>query len=208
MDPICGSSSDIRDSRFNSSNNRIPQQMKTLVIHPDDRSTDFLRPIYSGLQGTTVITKNITAETLMSVIRANDRIIMLGHGSPSGLFNVSGIGVGLFAIGSQHVDVLATKECIYIWCNADQFIDKHNLSGLYSGMFVSEVAEAVYCGLPPVTQAQVDQSNDEFARVLGSTLVETPDLERVHSVVRSEYRMLAENNDVAKYNVERWYYIN
>jgi hypothetical protein len=75
-------------------------------------------------------------------------------------------------------------------------------------MFVSEVAEAVYCGLPPVTQAQVDQSNDEFARVLGSTLVETPDLERVHSIVRSEYRMLAENNDVAKYNVERWYYIN
>jgi hypothetical protein len=182
--------------------------MKTLVIHPDDRSTDFLRPIYSGLQGTTVITKNITSQTLMEVIKANDRIIMLGHGSPSGLFNVSGIGTGFFAIGSQHVDVLATKECIYIWCNADQFIDKHNLSGLYSGMFVSEVAEAVYCGLPPVTQAQVDQSNDEFARVLGSTLVETPDLERVHSVVRSEYRMLAENNDVAKYNVERWYYIN
>lgn len=182
--------------------------MKTLVVHPDDRSTDFLRPIYSGLQGTTVITKNITAQTLMGVIKANDRIIMLGHGSPSGLFNVSGIGVGLFAIGSQHVDVLATKECIYIWCNADQFINKHNLSGLYSGMFVSEVAEARYCGLPFATQEQVDQSNDEFARVLGLTLAATPDLGQVHSTVGSEYQLLAESNEVAKYNVERLYYKN
>jgi hypothetical protein len=182
--------------------------MKTLVIHPDDRSTDFLRPIYQNIPGATVITKNITDETLMSVIRANDRIIMLGHGSPSGLFNVSGIGVGLFAIGSQHVDALATKECIYIWCNADQFINKHNLNGLYSGMFVSEVAEARYCGLPSATQEQVDQSNDGFARVLGLTLTATPDLGQVHSTVGSEYQLLAESNEVAKYNVERLYYKN
>jgi hypothetical protein len=182
--------------------------MKTLVVHPDDRSTDFLRPIYQNIPGATVITKNITTETLMKVIRANDRIIMLGHGSPSGLFNVSGIGMGFFAIGAQHVDVLATKECIYIWCNADQFINKHNLSGLYSGMFVSEVAEARYCGLPSATQEQVDQSNDEFARVLGLTLTVTPDLGQVHSTVGSEYQLLAESNEVAKYNVERWYYKN
>jgi hypothetical protein len=182
--------------------------MKTQVNHPYDRSTDFLRSIYQNIPGATVITKNITSQPLMVVIKANDRIIMLGHGSPSGLFKVSGVGVGLFAIGSQHVDVLATKECIYIWCNADQFINKHNLSGLYSGMFVSEVAEARYCGLPSATQEQVDQSNDEFARVLGLTLGVTPDLGRVHSTVGSEYQLLAESNEVAKYNVERWYYKN
>ena len=182
--------------------------MKTLIIHPDDRSTDFLRPIYQNIPEATVITKGTTYTELRTAMLEADRIIMLGHGSPSGLFNVSGIGAGLFAIGSQYVDVLATKECIYIWCNADQFVNNHNLSGLYSGMFVSEVAEARYCGLPSATQEQVDQSNDGFARVLGLTLTATPDLGQVHSTVGSEYQLLAESNEVAKYNVERWYYKN
>ena len=53
--------------------------MKTLVIHPDDRSTDFLRPIYQNIPGATIITKNIAAHTLRDVIRVNEQIIMLGH---------------------------------------------------------------------------------------------------------------------------------
>ena len=36
--------------------------MQTLIIHPDDRSTDFLRPIYTKLLDVTVITKNFTRE--------------------------------------------------------------------------------------------------------------------------------------------------
>ena len=119
--------------------------MKTLIIHPDDRSTDFLRPIYQNIPGATIVTKNITAQTLREVIAANDQIIMLGHGSPSGLFNVSNIGQGLFAVGSQHVDILRDKKCIYVWCNADVFVRRNNLPGLYTGMFISEVTEANYC---------------------------------------------------------------
>jgi len=182
--------------------------MKTLVIHPEDESTDFLRPIYQNLPATTVITKNITYETLMRVIKANDRVIMLGHGSPSGLFNVSGIGQGLFAIGSQHVDLLKDKECIYIWCNADQFVERYELSGLYSGMFISEVAEATHCGLSGVTQKQVDQSNDRFAELLGEALSQDSNLTLAHSKVSTQYQLLSEGNPVAKYNAERWYCVN
>ena len=179
--------------------------MKTLVIHPDDRSTDFLRPIYQNIPGATIVTKNITTETLMGVIRANDQIIMLGHGSPSGLFNVSGVGLGLFAIGSQHADLLRDKKCIYIWCNADQFVRTHNLPGLYTGMFISEVSEAKYCQVL-TEQKQVDTSNDLFAELLGKQLIETPnDYEAIYSAIKTEYGKLAEVNAVAKYNAERWY---
>ena len=179
--------------------------MKTLVIHPDDRSTDFLRPIYQNIPDATVITKNITAHTLMGVIRANDQIIMLGHGSPFGLFNVSGIGQGLFAIGSQHADLLRDKKCIYIWCNADVFVRRHNLPGLYTGMFISEVAEAEYCKVL-TEQKQVDTSNDLFAELLGKQLIKTSnDYEAIHSAIKTEYGVLAADNAVAEYNLDRWY---
>ena len=179
--------------------------MKTLVIHPDDRSTDFLRPIYQNIPDATVITKNISAHTLRDVIRVSDQIIMLGHGSPSGLFNVSGIGQGLFAIGSYHADMLRNKKCIYIWCNADQFVREHNLPGLYTGMFISEVAEANYCRVL-TEQKQVDDSNNLFAELLGKYLVNyTTDYEAVYWAIEEEYGKLAEVNAVAKYNHERWY---
>ena len=179
--------------------------MKTLVIHPDDRSTDFLRPIYQNIPGVTVVTKDITAETLRKVIAANEQIIMLGHGSPSGLFNVSGIGSGLFAIGSQHADILRDKKCIYIWCNTDQFVRTHNLPGLYTGMFISEVAEANYCKVI-AEQTQVDESNNLFAELLGKQLVNyKDDYEAIYFAIEEEYGKLAEVNAVAKYNWDRWY---
>ena len=77
--------------------------MKTLIIHPDDRSTDFLKPIYSGLSNTTVLTENISQPALKEAIVEHDQIIMMGHGSPSGLFNVSSIGHNFFTIGKEHV---------------------------------------------------------------------------------------------------------
>ena len=36
---------------------------------------------------------------------------------------------------------------VFIWCNADQFVNRYNLKGFYTGMFISEVMEAVFCGL-------------------------------------------------------------
>lgn len=179
--------------------------MKTLIIHPDDRSTDFLRPIYQNIPSATVITKNITAETLMNVIRSNDQIIMMGHGSPNGLFNVSSIGRSLFAIGKEHIDLLRDKKNIFIWCNADQFVRDHNLPGLSTGMFISEVSEANYCGVL-TEQAQVDTSNNLFAEVLGNSLIKyNYNYDLIHNAVKDNYGVLYENNSVAKYNLDRWF---
>ena len=180
--------------------------MKTLVIHPDDRSTDFLKPIYAGIKRKTVIVKDTSRDVLLALIRSHDTIIMLGHGSSSGLFNVSGIGKGVMAIGESLVEELRDKQLIAIWCNCDKFIERHGLSALYSGMFISEVSEARYCGVQG-DQAMVDESNSTFAVLLGNMLSETSmDLEKTFDMVLESYEELGEVNTVAKYNSDRFYY--
>ena len=172
--------------------------MKTLVIHPDDRSTDFLKPIYSGLSNTTVLTENISQPALKKAISEHDQIIMMGHGSPSGLFNVSSMGHNFFTIGKEHVELLRDKKNIFIWCNADQFVRNNNLP-------ISEVAEANYCRVI-AEQTHVDESNDLFAELMGKYLVKyTTDYEAIYFAIEEEYGRLAAVNAVAKYNWDRWY---
>jgi len=180
--------------------------MKTLVIHPEDRSTDFLKPIYANIKRKTVLSKNISRDKLLAAVRLHDTIIMLGHGSSSGLFNVSGIGKGVMVVGESLVEELRGKQLIAIWCNADKFIERHNLPALYSGMFISEVSEARYCNVQG-DQVMVDESNSTFAALLGNMLGEVPtDLKSVHSLVGESYEELGEVNAVAKYNSDRFYY--
>ena len=181
--------------------------MKTLIIHPQDSSTDFLKPIYAQLSDVTVITKNTSREQVHKLISSHDQIIMLGHGSPNGLFNVSSIGTGTYAIGGADVELLRNKQLVAVWCNSDQFIKRHQLTNvLYSGMFISEVSEAEYCNVQG-DQAMVDESNNVFAALLGRMLGEMPtDLKTIHSMVGESYEELGEVNAVAKYNSDRWYY--
>jgi len=180
--------------------------MKTLIIHPQDSSTDFLKPIYAGIKRKTVLSKNISRDKLLATIRSHDTIIMLGHGSSSGLFNVSGIGKGIMVIGESMVEELRGKQLIAVWCNADKFIERHQLPALYSGMFISEVSEARYCNVQG-DQAMVDESNNTFAALLGNMLGESiADLKTIHSMVGESYEELGEVNAVAKYNSDRWFY--
>ena len=180
--------------------------MKTLVIHPEDKSTDFLKPIYTNIKRKTVLSKNVSRDKLLAAVRSHDTIIMLGHGSSSGLFNVSGIGKGIMVVGESLVEELRGKQLIAIWCNANLFIERHHLPALYSGMFISEVSEARYCGVQG-DQTMVDESNNTFAALLGNMLGEVPtDLKTVHSLVGESYEELGEVNTVAKYNSDRFYY--
>ena len=101
--------------------------MKTLVIHPKDKTTDFLQEIYLDKNYDTIISNKISKNNLKILIKNHDRIIMMGHGTPSGL-----IGWGDFCIDREMVYLLKNKECVAIWCNADKFFEYHNLKGLYT----------------------------------------------------------------------------
>ena len=181
--------------------------MKTLVIHPKDPTTDFLKPIYQALPDTTVVEGGVFKDEIIDLILQHDRVIMLGHGTPSGL-----LAVGRFPgnpppwniIDYTMVSYLRRTENIFIWCNADQFVKHHNLKGLYSGMFISEVEEAEYCGVK-ADQIQVDTSNYLFSYLLGAQLLIDPDLRGAHQKVGSQYSILAESNKVVNYNSRRWF---
>ncbi len=177
--------------------------MKTLIIHPDDRSTDFLRAVYAPLKEYTLITMG-TRKEVNKLIKEHDRIIMCGHGTPWGLLSV-GKFEGSYIIDYNTVPLFEDRECVFIWCNADRFVNTYSLKGLYSGMFVSEVGEAIMMGLPRVPQNTVDESNDKFAQWLGEGI--DKDLYHAYHKMMESYEKLAEKNPVAKYNSERLYLV-
>ena len=168
--------------------------MKTLVIHPYDRSTDFLKKIYEGKDWTIITDHDAcrSRKVITNLIKKHDRIGMMGHGSPQGLFYT--------CINSDMVDLLRQKECVCIWCNADKFVERYGLRGFYTGMFISEVGEASYYGIK-VLQDEVDYSNVLFAMELNKVI----DDENVHSLIKESYKGLFEN-EVIRFNNARLYY--
>jgi hypothetical protein len=181
---------------------------KILIIHPDDRSTDFLKPIYENLPNITVITGGVSYMDIRELIQTHDQVMMMGHGSPYGLFSMGKFpNSGGLIIDSMMIDVLSEKNNnVYIWCNANAFVDKYKLNGIYSGMFISEVTEAEYCGLPNTEQTVIDESNNTFAEILGKQLLTEASLEQVYDNTNQAYRKLAQTNKIAKYNQNRFYY--
>jgi hypothetical protein len=178
--------------------------MKNLIIHPADASTDFLKPIYANISDAIILNGGASKDQVKELITQHDRIIMLGHGSPFGLFSIGQfMGNNGYIIDSTMVDVLKHVECISIWCNADKFMVKHELNGFYSGMFISEVSEAFYCGLPGTPQETVDASNHYFAQLLGEVINEP--LSAINDYVIDNYGLLTEDNPVALYNHNRLY---
>lgn len=173
-----------------------------------DRSTDFLKDIYKDIsKDSTVVRTNISTERLEHLISEHERIIMLGHGSPNGLFGMSGGG---YVINDRNAYLLRGKDNIYIWCYASDFVKRHQLNGFTTGMFISEVGEAAYCGIdnfvmPP--QEEVDWSNSEFAHLVG---------EQINNNIRSLYLNVKENytpeildnSAVVRYNWSRLELLN
>ena len=48
--------------------------MKTLVIHPDDRSTDFLKPIYEHVSDATIIHAGVSKTQIKQLITERERL--------------------------------------------------------------------------------------------------------------------------------------
>jgi hypothetical protein len=152
--------------------------MKNLVIHPKDHTTSFLSKIYAPLKNKTVITGGVTKNELKSLIEFHDRIIMLGHGTLHGLVSVGQFTDAEFCIidGSM-VDVLMKKkDNIYIWSHADHFVKRNGLTGLCSGMFISEVEESVCYGFDDIDGDLIDESNFSFASIVSKYINEPMDV--------------------------------
>lgn len=179
--------------------------MKTLIVHPKDTTTTFLEKIYKTIPDKKIISGGYSKSELIEQMENYDRIMMMGHGSPMGLFNMGLFKEsGGYIIDDKFVPLLSNKNnSVFIWCNADKFVEKHKLKGFYSGMFISEVSEAYICGVRNVNQKMVDESNYGFSEILSEVINENHQVTYNH--VMSKYGEIAKNNVVALYNFNRLY---
>ena len=179
--------------------------MKKLVLHPRDPSTVFLNKVYENLDldEVTLVQGNVSKNQLRELIASHDQVMMLGHGTGAGLLSVGQFpGAPLYIIDDSFAPLLAEKNhSVYIWCHADQFVTRHHLRGFFTGMFVSEVAEASLMGLGSTTQREVDESNNSFVEIVGEFSGHGPHL--MHAAARHKYGHIARYNHVAKYNHAR-----
>ena len=180
--------------------------MKTLVIHAEDSSTDFLCPIYQTIENKTVLRHGNTKNEIAEQIKIHDKVIMLGHGSPEGLFSVGQFETdNSLIIDSSLISLLAEKEeNIYIWCHANKFVERYNLKGFYTGMFVSEFLELVYCQLPLLGNDVIDESNDGFSSIVSKYVNDSKSVLYKNTV--EDYQIIANRNLIAAYNIDRLYY--
>lgn len=114
-----------------------------IVIHIDNGTLDaaLLSGIYKGLDNITLC-YNRSKSNIKRILRitGDEPVMLLGHGTPQGLFNISQTG---FAVGSEHVEWLRNRSVIGIFCYASDFADRYDLHGFFTSMFISNMEEAV-----------------------------------------------------------------
>lgn len=134
------------------------------VIHVNDPTTKVLSQLYKSREDVSVcITEKNTNSEVKNAIRNADCIMMLGHGNKYGLFSIpdkKGIYRRLI-VNSDYAQFLRDKECIGIWCYANEFAIHYGLHGLFSGMIISELHEAVENNIP-ATKEEIDSEMEKF----------------------------------------------
>lgn len=163
----------------------------TLVIHPKDASTDFLTRIYKDKDWTSIRSWPQDPASLKRFINCYDRIIMMGHGTPSGLLNVGSFYGDepnqFYVIDNYFADLLQTKETVSIWCHSDQFARQYKLPGFHTGMIISEVSEAQYVlGKTPLNAEETLDNMNLFADVVGKH-IDNPNLLEMQKLIREQY---------------------
>ena len=148
-----------------------------IVIHANDPTTKVLSRLYETREDfMTRITETSTNSQVRQSVMNADLVMMLGHGNPYGLFSTPN-KKGLYVrhlINSNHVQFLRDKKCIGIWCYANKFAEQYRLHGLFSGMIISELQEAVNNHIV-ATKEEIDSEMEIFVMRL-KFCIETEEL--------------------------------
>lgn len=104
----------------------------TLVIHLSDPTTRMLDIIYEGRGWDEYHDSSwrggLSKEGIHELIKRHDKILCLGHGSPSGLIGGN--------IGVDEVPLLKEKKVFALWCFAATFFKRNGFEGY--GVFCSD----------------------------------------------------------------------
>lgn len=149
-----------------------------MVIHPKDRTTAMLSTLYEGLEVQVIDGDCSTKEMnhLLHHVSPQERIMLLGHGSDKGLFFRHDDSKEVFdriIVGHPHAYHLRRHggNIVAVWCNADRFARAEGVHGLFTGMIVSELSEALLYEVE-TTQEELDRENVKLAQRLRTLLDE------------------------------------
>ena len=141
---------------------------KVLIIHPEDKSTDFLKLIYEGKDYDVINSCDVTDKEIRAAIKKHDKIIMMGHGIGSGLLNPRHGGL---IINDSHADLLREKETVSIWCYSDRYFRRNEIPGFHTGMIISEVLEEMFVlGYAPLDRDELLNNMEYFATIVGECI--------------------------------------
>lgn len=150
-----------------------------IVIHPTDRTTAFLFKLYEGMEGAVVIKDNLSKKDMNQILHhmsKNERILLLGHGCYKGLYwreDDTKPEFDAIVVGHPHNYHLRNhgSNIVAVFCHADKFAENERLHGLFTGMIISEMSEAITEGIE-TTEEEIDRENEKFVARLRSLLDE------------------------------------
>lgn len=182
-----------------------------IVIHPTDRTTAFLSKLYEGMEGAVVIKDNLSKKDMNQILHhmsKNERILLLGHGCYKGLYwreDDTKPEFDAIVVGHPHNYHLRNhgSNIVAVFCHADKFAESERLHGLFTGMLISEMSEAITEGIE-TTGEEIDRENLKFVIRLRSLLDEEVPLHEIPQ------RMLALDDvrsPLTTFNYQRIYYM-
>ncbi len=179
-----------------------------IVIHPVDPTTDFLKPLYCFREDIELYTQSHSNAEIRRVLNhkvyPGEMIMMLGHGCEYGLLANSrhDIRFDRLIVNADHVQFLRNKNCIGIWCNADRFAEKYGLHGLFTGMIISEIEEAVLYNIK-VTEEEIVEENERLVKLTGEALQKCKGLSEIPEYIRTHAPM---DTPLQRFNYNNFYY--
>ncbi len=182
-----------------------------IVIHPKDKTTVMLSALYENMPGVTLLDQsctNVEIKERLHRVSSQERIMLLGHGCDRGLFSREDDERTEFdrlLIHHSHAYYLRKHggNMVAVWCNADLFARKEGLHGLFSGMIISEMSEAVLYSVS-TTQEELDRENVKLAQRLRMLLDEGTLL---HEVPMRMLELDDVHSPLTEFNYKNFYYL-
>lgn len=191
--------------------------MRTLIIHPNDPTTEMLRHLYSWLpeDDVCVMDEQVSNSQIEDALQSDEygRIMLLGHGSEYCLFApISGKHLyqqfGREIISPRHVQFLRGRDIIGVWCNANIFADRYGLTGLFSGMVISELIEAQQWNIN-ASEDEIFEHREQWAESFGTYLHQHWDDTQVIPGLMNNHITGRPLTHLEQFNYESvYYYIN
>lgn len=181
-----------------------------LVIHPKDKTTEVLSLLYEGMEVRLLDQSSNSSEMkrILNHTSQSERMMFLGHGADKGLFSRDNDEQDVFnrlMVHHPHAYYLRKHggNIVAVWCNADLFARKEGLHGLFTGMIISELSEALIYEVE-TTQEELDRETPKLIKRLRLLLDEDIPL---HEIPDRILAMDDVHSPLTEFNYRHFYYL-